>query len=235
MKEIKLKNGEVWTHDQIRSFFAGIRAAIKTEEPCPIGFNTIWPMAYGRKSDAKKALLRLGLKDGSDYHISVRRLPQGDKEEEIWLSVKAVEHLIARKLPEVFEVYRKVFHEWFKDHEDWNKERSDGKVARKTYTAICKSHGVHSWGYGLATNAIYLGVFGKDANEMKKVMGLPKNASLRDHLDEIQLCATRLAELCSGQKIEIEGPRGNHPVAKVARKTSDEIGTAMGRMQIEAK
>lgn len=72
----------------------------------------MWPLCYGRKSDAVEALAKDFLQD-VDYKV-IRQNPQnpfgGRPINEYHLTTSCFEFFIARKVRPVFEVYRKFFH-----------------------------------------------------------------------------------------------------------------------------
>lgn len=77
----------------------------------------------------------------------------------------------------------------------WQKERQDGKLARREYTNRISTFTPTPLDYAKATNQNYLGLLGQTAAEIKESRGLSKKKSARDGLNDIELAAVRLTEL----------------------------------------
>lgn len=84
----------------------------KSSEQFPVNLEEVWPLVYGKKSDAVQALQRDFIED-VDFQV-LRQNPQnpngGRPINEYKLSVSCLEYFIVKKVRPVFEVYRKVFH-----------------------------------------------------------------------------------------------------------------------------
>jgi hypothetical protein len=78
---------------------------------------------------------------------------------------------------------------------NWQKERQDGKLARREYTDRISTFTPTPLDYAKATNQNYLGLLGQTAVEIKESRGLSKKKSARDGLNDIELAAVRLTEL----------------------------------------
>jgi hypothetical protein len=65
----------------------------------------------------------------------------------------------------------------------WIAARLKGIDDRKAFTDALARHVVNivAQHYGIATNTVYKGLWGRDANTLKAQLGLPKSANLRDH------------------------------------------------------
>lgn len=108
-----LYNGQKVTYEQIRDYFALVMEAEQSGEPFPVDLDDVWLLAYGRKADAKRALVSsTELFADADYHIRsiadvVKRAQGGGSQpEKIYLTVGCLEYLIARKVRQIFEIYR---------------------------------------------------------------------------------------------------------------------------------
>ncbi|MFV0323507.1 MAG: hypothetical protein ACK5LF_03885 [Bacteroides xylanisolvens] len=115
------------TSNEIKQYFNAILKLAQSNERFPVDFDTVWPLVYGSKKDATDVLKRdfLQLADNEslgrnperfdyDYLVVKERVPAGHTvsiKENYYLSVACLEFFIARKKKEVFEVYRKVFHQ----------------------------------------------------------------------------------------------------------------------------
>lgn len=112
-RTLVLTNGQKVTYQQIRDYFALVIEAEQSGEPFPVDLDDVYLLAYGRKADAKRALvLSTELFADVDYHIRnaadvVKRAQGGGSQpEKIYLSVGCLEYLIARKVRPIFEIYR---------------------------------------------------------------------------------------------------------------------------------
>ena len=113
MEELTLSNGQKVTYEQIRDYFALVMEAEQSGEQFPVDLDDVYLLAYGRKADAKRALVsNTELFAGADYHIRnaadvvVRAQGGGSQPEKIYLTVSCLEYLIARKVRPIFEIYR---------------------------------------------------------------------------------------------------------------------------------
>lgn len=100
------------TNNEVREYFNSIFNLSKSANEFPVNLDEVWPLVYGKKSDAVEALLRDFI-ENVDYKV-LRQNPQnpqgGRPTNEYLLSVPCLEFFIARKVRPVFEVYRQVFH-----------------------------------------------------------------------------------------------------------------------------
>lgn len=96
---------------QIKDYFDGVLKLYKSGEEFPVNLDDVWPLAYGRKSDAVEALQKNFMQD-IDYQV-LRKNPQnpngGRPVDDYHLTIECLEYFIARKVREVFNVYRTVF------------------------------------------------------------------------------------------------------------------------------
>lgn len=105
--------------DQIRSYFEQVLNLRNSGEAFPVDLDEVWPLVYGHKKKAVE-ILKTEFYEDIDYVVKVsdnQRSPQkgtgigGDiKSKSYHLTSSCLEYFIARRVPEVFEVYRKVFH-----------------------------------------------------------------------------------------------------------------------------
>lgn len=107
------------TSTEIKQYFNAILTLSKASEEFPVNLDEVWPLVYGKKSDAVEALQR-DFMESVDYQV-LRQNPQnlkgGRPAAEYHLSVPCLEFFIARKVRPVFEVYRQVFHKTAKQIE----------------------------------------------------------------------------------------------------------------------
>lgn len=123
--------------EQIRSYFEQVLNLRNSGEAYPVKLDDVWPLVYGRKDDAVEVLKRefyseldyivktpdyqrlrqksgnLDSLQGTGNQGSVRNPLKvgGDfRSKTYFLTAACLEYFIARRVPEVFEVYRKIFH-----------------------------------------------------------------------------------------------------------------------------
>lgn len=100
------------SESEIKRYFNAVLELSKSDNEFPINLDEVWMLVYSRKSDAADALQRDFI-EGVDYQV-LRQNPQnpqgGRPTNEYRLSVPCMEFFIARKVRNVFEVYRRVFH-----------------------------------------------------------------------------------------------------------------------------
>jgi hypothetical protein len=116
MEEIVLQTGRVAAMDQVREYFEYLFRIEQSGDPFPADFDTVWPLAYATKANAKRALVTsTEFYENEDYLLiqndeQVPRQPgaggAGSNKERILLSTQCMEFFIARKVRHVFEVYR---------------------------------------------------------------------------------------------------------------------------------
>ncbi len=96
---------------QLKHYFDGILSLYQSGNEFPVNLDDVWPLVYGRKSDAVEVLQKDFIQD-VDYQV-LRQNPQnpngGRPVNQYHLSVECLEFFIARKVREVFNVYRSVF------------------------------------------------------------------------------------------------------------------------------
>lgn len=101
------------SNEELKAYFEAVCKIVDSNaDEFPINLDEVWPLCYGRKSDAVEALARDFLQD-VDYKV-IRQNPQnplgGRPMNEYHLTTPCFEFFIARKVRTVFEVYRRVFH-----------------------------------------------------------------------------------------------------------------------------
>lgn len=100
---------------QLRDYFNGLLVLYKSGDKFPIDLDDVWMLVYSEKSKAVRALKKAFM-EGDDY---VPLAPNGERtggkfnsetmKVTYKLSVPCFEYFIAKKVREVFDVYRKVF------------------------------------------------------------------------------------------------------------------------------
>lgn len=98
---------------EIRRYFNAVLKLSQSDDKFPVNLDEVWPLVYGRKEEAVRALGSDIFIQGLDYQVlrkNAENLKGGRPTNNYFLSVSCLEYLIARKVRPVFEVYRKVFH-----------------------------------------------------------------------------------------------------------------------------
>lgn len=101
------------SNEELKAYFGAVCKIVDSNrDEFPINLDEVWPLVYGRKSDAVEALAKDFIQD-VDYKV-LRQNPQnplgGRPTNEYHLTTSCFEFFIARKVRPVFEVYRQVFH-----------------------------------------------------------------------------------------------------------------------------
>ena len=108
----------------IKVYFEEVLKLSRDSEEFPVNLDDVWPLVFGRKEEAVRALKNDKLfVENIDYQVLRKNAenpdsftqrsakPQGGRPTNIYmLSVPCLEFFIARKVRPVFEVYRQVFH-----------------------------------------------------------------------------------------------------------------------------
>lgn len=112
------------TDQEIKAYFEEVLRMSRDSEEFPVNLDEVWPLVFGRKEEAVRALKNDRLfVENIDYQVLRKNAenpdsftqgcgkPQGGRPNNIYmLSVPCLEIFIARKVRPVFEVYRQVFH-----------------------------------------------------------------------------------------------------------------------------
>ena len=102
----------------IKAYFCAVLNLSESDEEFPVNLDDVWPLVFGRKQEAVRALKNGNyFFEGIDYQ-PLRKDAQRSENGQFnaadkvtyMLSVPCLEFFIARKVRPVFEVYRQVFH-----------------------------------------------------------------------------------------------------------------------------
>ncbi len=120
---------------------------------------------------------------------------------------------------------------------DWIDKRMRGIAVRNTLTDEWKERNIKGMEYGILTNEIYKGVFEKDYKSLMKLKKLDKKNrdNLRDHMGDVELILTMLAEATSTdiskaknskglKKIKIDVQKGGKIAGEARKKIEKETG-----------
>ena len=101
-----------------------------------------------------------------------------------------------------------------KEQAEWLLKRAEGKVVRSEFAAECVRRGCNGIGVGINTNAIYKGLFGMDASELKEAL---ETKNPRDKMSKVELIATSLAEALAVEEMREQSARGNNKTSACSR------------------
>lgn len=133
------------SENEIKAYFTEVLKLSQSEELFPVNLDDVWPLVFGRKQEAVRALQNNNLfMQGVDYQV-LRKNAQNPQEvsakngqnlggrpsETYLLSLSCLEFFIARKVRPVFEVYRQVFH---KTAQAMSEAAKKGELTRDSLT-----------------------------------------------------------------------------------------------------
>ncbi len=106
------------TDQEIKAYFEEVLRMSKDSEEFPVNLDDVWPLVFGRKQEAVRALKNDKLfVENIDFQPLRKDAQRSDNGQfngcdkvTYMLSVPCLEFFIARKVRSVFEVYRQVFH-----------------------------------------------------------------------------------------------------------------------------
>lgn len=102
----------------IKSYFMYVKELAKTNQDYPVNLDDVWMLVYNRKDNAIRELKKSFIQD-VDYQSLLQneeRTKGGQNKIDYFLTPSCLEHFIARRKKEVFEVYRQVFHKAVNDN-----------------------------------------------------------------------------------------------------------------------
>lgn len=114
MKQLTKQSSEA----EIKAYFCAVLHLSESDEDFPVNLDDVWPLVFGRKQEAVRALKNdKYFFEGIDYQPLRKDAQRADNGQfngadkvTYMLSVPCLEFFIARKVRPVFEVYRQVFH-----------------------------------------------------------------------------------------------------------------------------
>lgn len=103
------------SNSELMNYFNKIHALVKVSETeFIVDLDDVWPLVYGRKEEAVRALISSDIFiKGVDYQVlrTFTENPKGGRPSMTYLlTVSCLEYFIVKKVRPVFEVYRQVFH-----------------------------------------------------------------------------------------------------------------------------
>lgn len=148
-----------------------------------------------------------------------------------WLAKVGYERIQEANDPEIL-IKRAIIHYQVQGRsDDWIEKRIRSIVARKELTAEWKKRGVQEgFEYGMLTNIMSQETFGMHTERHKRLKGL-RGQNLRDHMTDMELILTMLAETSTKEITQQRDARGLHANSRAARDGGQIAGNA--RKQIE--
>jgi DNA-binding XRE family transcriptional regulator len=138
---VRLNNDTSQT--EIKTYFTKIFDLKQSGKEFPVNLNDVWRLVYSRKDKAVRVLTSEFI-EGEDYitqNTDNQVFPQngenlgGRPSVDYYLSVPCLEYFIAKRVREVFEVYRSVFHKVIDERKDifvnQIRTKSDYRALRK--------------------------------------------------------------------------------------------------------
>ena len=98
---------------------------------------------------------------------------------------------------------------------------------RNHFTDTLKAHGVTGYGYAACTNAIYMELFGEDAQSIRRTRNVPAKCPAKDGLSLVESAANSLAEALADQDIEGNGIYGNYSCADASTRAAKKVRKAL--------
>ena len=98
--------------NEIKTYFKNVLELKQSGEEFPVNLDDVWVAVYERKEESVRALKEEFLQ-GIDYQIlrkNAEKSKRGRPSENYYLSISCMEWFVARKVRQIFEVYRQVFH-----------------------------------------------------------------------------------------------------------------------------
>ncbi len=134
-----------------------------------------------------------------------------------WLAKVGYERMQEIENPELAMDRMKALYEKKGYPKEWIDKRSRGIAVRHSLTDEWRDRGVkNSLGYAILTNEIMESTFGLKVEDYKKVKGLERE-NLRDHMEDMELILTMLAEATTTRLTQDRHSQGFVPLKHDAR------------------
>ena len=114
---------------------------------------------------------------------------------------------------------------------EWISKRITGKAARNEFTSTLKRHGVSGDGYQRCTNAMYIELYGKDANGVREKKGIPQKSNIRESMSLLELQAIQFAETLAKEDIEHNRRYGNEECATVSNQAARVVKESINKFR----
>jgi hypothetical protein len=150
-----------------------------------------------------------------------------------WLAKVGYERIEEIENPELSMARMQALYEQKGYPKDWIDKRLREIAVRQDLTDEWKNRGAHtSMEYAILTNEIMQGAFDLNVDEYKQVKGLARE-NLRDHMNDIELILTMLAEATTTRLHRDRETQGIEPLKKDAREGGKVAGST--RRDIEKR
>jgi len=134
-----------------------------------------------------------------------------------WLAKVGYERIQEIDSPELAMDRMKSIYEKKGYPKDWIEKRSRGIAVRHSLTDQWRGRGIkNSLSYAILTNEIMESAFGLKVDDYKKLKGIEKE-NLRDHMNDMELILTMLAEATTTELTQTRDSYGFKPLKKDAK------------------
>jgi hypothetical protein len=203
----------------------------------------------GSELSGKIGQLKLASKDGKRYLTDVldvegvlrliQSIPSKKAEPfKLWLAKVGKERIDEIKDPELAVNRAKEIYEKKGYPKDWVEKRMRGIAVRNTLTDEWKERNIKKgYEFGILTNEIYRNTFDEDYQSLMKIKNLDKknNDNLRDHMGDVELILTMLAEASSTDISRAKNSKGLDEIKTDVQKGGKIAGEARKKIEKETK
>jgi len=203
----------------------------------------------GSELSEKIGQLKLVSKDGKRYFTDVldvegvlrliQSIPSKKAEPfKLWLAKVGKERIDEIADPELAVNRAKEIYEKKGYPKDWVEKRMRGIAVRNSLTDEWKERNIKKgYEFGILTNEIYKNTFDEDYKSLMKIKNLDKknNDNLRDHMGDIELILTMLAEASSTDISRSKNSKGLEEVKTDVKKGGKIAGDARKKIEKETK
>lgn len=221
----------VWDEEKERWYFSVIDVVeVLTESPRPRKYwNALKKKLIEEGSELSQNMgqLKIESSDGKKYLTDVastetllrliQSIPSPNAEPfKLWLARVGYERMQEIENPELAMDRMKELYEKKGYPKDWIEKRSRGIAVRHSLTDEWRERGAkNNLEYAILTNEIMESAFGLKVSEYKKLKGLERE-NLRDHMEDIELILTMLAEATTTKITQDRNSKGFLPLKKDA-------------------
>lgn len=153
----------------------------------------------------------------------------------LWLAKVGYERIQEIDNPELAMDRMKAIYEKKGYPKDWINKRSRGIAVRHSLTDEWRDRGVkNSLSYAILTNEIMESAFGLKVDDYKKLKGLERE-NLRDHMNDMELILTMLAEATTTEFTQSRDSHGFIPLKNDAKEGGEVAGRARKDIENRAK
>lgn len=152
-----------------------------------------------------------------------------------WLAKVGKERIDEIANPEIAVTRAKEIYEKKGYDKNWIDKRMRGIAVRNTLTDEWKQREIKGIEYAILTNEIYKNTFDKDYQALMKIKKLDKKKghNLRDHMGDIELILTMLAEATSTEITQQKNSHGIHAIQQGVKKAGQIAGATRKKIEQE--